>query len=161
MPVVAQPADRGAGELGGGIEPVEHRLEMHAADAPQRLHLEPAVRAREIGVALVDCLLPGARREAQPSRDQRAVGHRVTQLVGRDADVIGLLREPEWRAVTVEQRAAPRRQHDPLGALRLRLLGPAAPLPDLHLGRPSDQEDERDEDADFHHLEPHRGLRHR
>ena len=38
---------------------------------------------------------------------------------------------------------------------------PAAPLPDLHLGRASGQEGQGDEDAGFHHLEPHRGLRHR
>ncbi len=161
MPIVAQPPDRGACQVGGRIEPVQHRLEVHAADAPQRLHLEPAVRAREIGVALVYRLLPGARREAQPPRDERAVGRGVAQLVGRDADVIGLLGETERHAVAIEQRAAPRRQHNALGALCLRLLGPAAALPDLHLGRASRQQGEPDEDADFHHLEPHRGLRHR
>ena len=161
MPVVAQPPDRGAGEIGRGIEPVEHRLEVHAADAPQGLHLHPAVRAGEVRVAFAQGQLPGARREAEPPRDERAVGRRIAQLVGRDADVIGLLGEPERRAVAIEQRAAARRQHDALGALRLRLLGPATALPDLDLGRASGQEGEPDKDADFHHLEPHRGPRHR
>src|SRR5256886_1521061 len=97
---------------------------------------------------------------AEPSRDERAVGGGIAQLIGRDADVIGLLAEAEWRAVTIEQRAAPRRQYDALGALRLRLLRPATTLPDLHLGRASGQEGQPDKDADFHHLEAHGGLRH-
>ncbi|PYP52099.1 MAG: hypothetical protein DMD45_05775 [Gemmatimonadetes bacterium] len=160
VPVVAQPPDGGVGEGGGGIEPVEHRFEVHAADAPQRLHLEPAVRPREVRVALAQRLLPRARREAEPARDERAVGGGIAQLIRRDADVIGLLAEAERRAVAIEQRATPRRQDDALGALRLRLLRPATTLPDLHLGGASGQECQPDKDADFHHLEPYGGLRH-
>src|SRR3989454_12136343 len=79
-------------------------------------------------------LFRSARRQREPAGDQRAVLHRIAQLVGGDADVIGLLRERERGAVAVQQRSAARREHDPLGTLRLGFLPPAPPLQQPHLG---------------------------
>src|SRR3989449_2752469 len=70
--IVAQPADRGVRHLRSGIEAVEHRLEVHAAHVPQRLHLERAERAGEIGVASPQRLGPGARRQREPAGGPRA-----------------------------------------------------------------------------------------
>src|SRR2546422_3395377 len=42
-----QAADGRARDGGIGIEPVEHRLEMHAPYTPQGLHLEPVLKDRK------------------------------------------------------------------------------------------------------------------
>ena len=161
MPVVPHAADRGVRHVRRGIEAVRDRLEVHAAHAPQRLHLERAEGPGEVGVAAPHGLRPGARRQRQLAGDQGTVLDRIAQLVGRHADVIGLLRERERDAVAVQQRATARREHDPLGALRLRLLRPAPPLQQLHLGRARDQERECRTYGDLDHLEPDGESRHR
>jgi len=63
--------------------------------------------------------------------------------------------------VAIEQHAAARREHDALGALRLRLFRPAATLSDLHLRRASDEQGEPNEHRAFDDLQAHGGLRHR
>ena len=60
----------------------------------------------------------------------------------------------------VEQRAATRREHDPLGTLRLRLFRPAAALEDLHLGGAANEETQTREHPELDDLDPDRGLRH-
>src|SRR5690349_8416506 len=110
---------------------------MDAPHRAERLHLERAVRTGEVRVPLAEGLLPAARREAQSPRDQRPVGRGVPQLVRGDADVIGLLRDGERRAVAVVERATTGGEDDALGALCLRFFGPASALDDLDLGGPA------------------------
>jgi hypothetical protein len=54
--------------------------------------------------------------------------------------------------VPVAQRAAAGREHDPLGALGLRLLRPAAPLHQLYVRGPQRQQPEAGEQRRLHHL---------
>ena len=63
--------------------------------------------------------------------------------------------------MAVQQRSAARREHDPLGTLRLGFLRPAPPLQQLHLGGARDQEHESQTHGDLDHLEPDREPRHR
>ena len=62
--------------------------------------------------------------------------------------------------MAVEQRAPPRRKHDPLGAPGTRLLRPAPALEQLHLGRPAQEQEQPEKHGDFDDPEADRGLRH-
>ena len=133
---------------------------MDAADGTERLDLERRERTRKPGIAAVQRALQGTRREAQPARDGRRVARRIAQLVGRDPEVVGLLRERQAQSVTVVQRAAARFQHDALGALRLRDRRVFATLDELHLRGPKHQRDEREAEADLHNAQSHEGVGH-
>src|SRR2546427_594607 len=158
--VVTHPADDGAGEVGRRIEPVEHGLEVYAAHCAERLHLDDAVGTSEIGVAPAQGALHVGRGEPQPARDAGDILRGVAQLVDSDADVIRLLGEGERRAVAVREGAPPRRERDMLGALRPRLLRPAAPLEQLQLRRTPGDAHQRAADHDFDRAQPHGELRH-
>ena len=158
--VVAHAADHRARELGRGVEAPQHRLEVHAPHHPQRLHVQRRVRAREPRVAPAQRPVHFGLGGAQLAREQRRVPARIAELVGRDPDVIGLLRQRQRGPVPVEQRAAPRLEDDTLGALGRRLGGVAAALHQLHLSGARHQHPERREQADLHHAESNDGLRH-
>ena len=159
--VVPDAPDDRVRQLRARIEAVHHRLEMDAAHGPERLDLDCAERTGEIGVASGQRLPHVREREVQLPGEGSAIPLGIAQLIGSDADVVGLLREGERRAVAVEKRAAARGQHDVLRALYLRLAGPALPLDQLHLSRPSDQGHQADEHRGLDHLEADREFGHR
>ena len=133
---------------------------MNAAHAAQRLHLECGKGAREPGVASAQTAVHVARRQPQLARDRRPIARRIAQLVRRDADMIRLLGERQAQTVAVEQRAAPRLEHDPFGALGLRGGGVPGTFHELHLRRSQHQRNQRDSETDLHHAEPHERLGH-
>ncbi len=133
---------------------------MDAADGAERLDLQRRERTREPGVPAVQRALHVARREPQPARDGRGVARRIAQLVGRNAEVVGLLRERQSQSMTVVQRSPPRFQHDALGALRLCDRRVFATLDELHLGGAEYQRKERDAEADLHDAQPHEEFGH-
>ena len=90
---------------------------MHAAHAAQRLHLERGKGTGEPGVAAAQPAIHIARREPELAADRGGIAGRIAQLVPRDADMIRLLGERQTQPVAVKQRAAPRFEHDALGAL--------------------------------------------
>ena len=90
---------------------------MHAAHAAQRLHLECRIGTREPGVATSQAAIDVARREMELPHNPRGIARRIAQLVRRDPDMIRLLGQREAEPVAVEQRAAPRLEHDSLRAL--------------------------------------------
>src|SRR5260370_10930350 len=114
-----------------------------------------------MGVRVGQRLPPGPRGGAEPPADQGPVRDGIAQLIGGDADVVGLLSEGERRAMAGPQGPPARREHDALGALRLCFLGPADSLDELHFGGASDEEPERQEDAELDHLESNCETRHR
>ena len=129
---------------------------MHAARTAQRLHVGRRERPGEPGVAAAQTPLYVVRRQPQLARDHRGIAGGIAQLVGCDADVVGLLRERQTEPVAVEQRAATCLEHDAFGALGLGRRGVLPPFEQLHLGRPHHEREQRGPEADLHDAEPDR-----
>src|SRR5207237_2480482 len=115
--ILADSPDHRARKLGRRIEASQHGLEMHAAHAAQRLHVERGKGTREPGVAAPQPAIYIARREPELAGDRGGIAGRIAQFVRGGADMIRLLSERQTQPVAVEQRAAPRFEHDALGAL--------------------------------------------
>src|SRR5438874_1811733 len=85
--------DHRARKLGRRIEAPQHGLEMHAAHAAQRLHVERGKGTREPGVAAAQPAIYIARRDPELAGDRSGIAGRIAQLVRCDADMIRLLGE--------------------------------------------------------------------
>src|SRR5205807_8908150 len=141
------------------IEPVQYRLQVHAVDGPDRIDHDGPVGTTQVGVAFAQDLLPLGRREPQRPGDGGAVA-RVAQLVGRDADVVGLEGARDGRTVAIAERAAAGVEQDALGAGGPRRLGPAPALYQLNLRRPRDQRHEARQGEPLNRLDADRRLGH-
>src|SRR5207237_905753 len=112
------------------------------------------------GVAAVHGAIDVAGCESQLPRDRGHVPDGIAQLIGRDAEVISLLRQRDRRAVPVIQRTAARVELHALGALGRRGGRIPMSLDELHLSRAHHQCEQRDREADLHNLEPDEWLGH-